>query len=102
MQVLLKVEQPRRVTVEPVTQERAEDESGRIDQRAFDRPEQGSVHNGQCVGHRKRRRGDQAKDRDGHGVGQRANRPDFVRHARLMANYPKCEQERGGQEREGG
>jgi hypothetical protein len=25
-----------------------------------------------------------------------------VRHARLMANYPKCEQERGCQEREGG
>jgi uncharacterized membrane protein len=90
------------VTVQPVTEEGSENESGRIDERALDGPEQGSVHNSQRVGDGKRCRRHQAKDHDGQGIGESSNRPDFMLHPWLMANHPKRKQERRSQKRESG
>lgn len=55
LQVFVQIEESRRVTINPVTKERREDEAYGVDQRSLQRPEDRAVHDSQRVGHGKRR-----------------------------------------------
>ncbi len=86
--------------VDPVAEERGEKQSGGVDERAANRAEDRAVHDCERIGHGEWGGGDDCKDRDGEGIGKRANYPNLVLDSRLMANNQERQHERGGQQSE--
>ncbi len=82
--------------INPVPKQRGPNEAKSIDQGTLEGSEYRAVHDGQGVGHRKRRRRDDGKDCDGERVGKRTDRADLVGDARLVADHQECKHERGG------
>jgi uncharacterized membrane protein len=101
VQIFLETPQPRRVAVDPITEQSGADEPEEIDERPFNRPKDCAVHDRQRVGDRERRRCDDYENSHCERIGERTDRSDFVSDARLMTDDEVRQRKRGDEKRNG-
>jgi uncharacterized membrane protein len=102
VQVLLETPKAGSVTIDPIAEQCRSDQSKDVNKGTLNGTEDRAVHDGQRVGHGKRRRGDDDEDGDGERIGERPNRSDLVSDPRLVPDDQVCEGKRCHKQRDGG